>query len=55
MENSIENFKNDIDKYSAIWEKALRDGIFDSTENSTHKNDGTPVDEPSDFLVYKEM
>lgn len=50
MENSIENFKNDIDKYSAIWEKALRDGIFDSVEGSSHKNDGTPVDEPSDFF-----
>lgn len=50
MENSIDSFKKDIDKYSAIWEKALRDGIFDSADNSTHKNDGTPVDEPSDFF-----
>lgn len=50
MENSIESFKNDIDKYSAIWEKALKDGIFDSTEQSSHRNDGTPVDEPSDFF-----
>ena len=50
MENSIESFKNDIDKYSAIWEKALKDGIFDSTDCSSHKNDGTPVDEPNDFF-----
>lgn len=48
--NSINSFKNDIDKYSAIWEKALKDGIFDSAEVNTNKNDGNPVDEPNDFF-----
>ena len=46
--NSINSFKNDIDKYSAIWEKALKDGIFDSAEVNTNKNDGNPVDEPNE-------